>query len=40
MDAGSVSRDLYSAFGEVAYLEIFDGGCLLIPAVHPQVDVT
>ena len=40
MDAGGVTRDLYSGFWEVAYLETFDDGCLLIPAVHPQVDMT
>lgn len=40
VDAGGVSRDMFSGFWEVAYLQIFDGGCSLIPAVHPQVDMT
>ena len=40
VDAGGVTRDVFSGFWEAAYLQIFDGSYSLIPAVHPQVDMT
>lgn len=39
VDAGGVARDALSAFWEHAYLTMFDGGSLLIPAVHHKVDM-
>ena len=38
IDAGGIARDAFSAFWEHAYLAMFDGGSLLIPAVH-KVDM-
>lgn len=40
VDTGGVSRDLFSAFWEAAYLKHFDGETLLVPAVHPNTEVT
>ena len=37
VDAGGVSRDLLSAFGEQAYEMYFDGSTPLRPVLHPQV---
>lgn len=31
---------MFSAFWEVAYLRAFDGGNVLIPAIHPHMDMT
>lgn len=39
-DAGGVLRDMLSAFWEVAYLKLFDGGSVLTPLLHAQVDMT
>lgn len=39
IDAGGVARDALSAFWEHAYITMFDGGSLLIPAVHHKVDM-
>lgn len=39
-DAGGVTRDMFSAFWERSYQHMFDGGSLLIPAVHHQVDMS
>ena len=38
VDTGRVSRDLSSAFCEVAYVTDFDGGITCIPSVHPHAD--
>jgi len=38
-DTGGVARDMLSAFWEQAYLNMFDGGNLFIPAVHHPVDM-
>ncbi len=35
VDTGGVSRDMFSAFCEEAYLATFDGGKLLVPSLHP-----
>lgn len=37
LDAGGVTRDMYSAFWEVAFQELFDGGSLLSPATHSDI---
>ena len=39
VDAGGLSRDMLSAFWENAYRNLFDGGSLLSPAMHPTCDV-
>ena len=39
IDTGGVSRDMFSAFWEIAYIKAFDGGNLLVPASHPGVDM-
>ena len=38
-DLGGVYRDMLSAFWEAAYVKVFDGGGLLTPVLHPQVDL-
>ncbi len=40
IDAGGVTRDLFSAFFEEAYKKLFDGSSLLCPVVHPGMDVS
>lgn len=40
IDAGGVSRDMFSAFYEMAYEKLFDGSSLLCPVVHPDMDVS
>ena len=40
LDYGGVQRDMYSAFWEVAYSKIFEGATLLVPMVHPHLDMT
>ena len=40
IDTGGVSRDMYSAFLDSAYINVFDGGNILVPAVHPGADMT
>ena len=40
IDTGGVSRDMYSAFWDSAYINVFDGGNILVPAVHPGADMT
>ena len=37
---GGVSRDIFSAFWDKAYLKHFDGETLLVPAVHPNTELT
>ena len=39
IDAGEVAKDALLAFWEHACLTMFDGGSLLIPAVHHKVDM-
>ena len=39
IDTGGVSRDMFSAFWEYAYLRQFDSGDFLVPASHPGVDM-
>ena len=39
LDVGGVARDMFSAFWEIAYLQAFDGGNVLIPAIHPHMNV-
>ena len=39
-DTGGVLRDMLSAFWEEAYLKLFDGGTVLKPLLHAQVDMT
>ena len=39
VDTGGVSRDMFSAFWEEAYLKNFDGETLLVPAVHPNTQL-
>ncbi len=39
IDVGGVFRDMLSAFWDEAYRVLFDGGCLLTPVLHPQVDL-
>ena len=38
IDLGGVSRDMFTAFFDEAYKELFDGCTLLMPAVHPNID--
>ena len=40
IDAGGVSRDMFSAFFEEMYKVYFDGANLLSPIVHPGMDVS
>ena len=39
VDLGGVARDMFSALFEAAYEHLFDGGSLLYPIVHPEMDV-
>lgn len=40
LDYGGVQRDMFSAFWEVVYSKYFEGATILIPMVHPQMDMT
>ena len=40
VDTGGVSRDMFSAFRELAYLRDFDGGSTYVPVVHPHTDLS
>jgi len=40
IDGGGVYRDMLSGFWEEAYCHLFDGGSLLTPVLHPQMDMT
>lgn len=40
IDAGGVTREMFSAFWEQAYQLLFDGATLLIPLLHPQSDMS
>ncbi len=39
LDYGGVQRDMYSAFWNEAYSKLFEGATLLVPLVHPQIDM-
>ena len=39
VDAGGVYRDMLSAFWDNAYQRFFDGGSLLAPVLHPNVNL-
>ena len=39
-DAGGVLRDMLSAFWEAVYLSLFDGGSVLTPLLHAQVEMS
>ena len=39
IDVGGVTRDMFSAFFAEAYLRLFDGACLLYPAMHASVSM-
>ena len=39
IDVGDVFHDMLSAFWDEAYCTLFDGGCLLTPVLHPQMDL-
>lgn len=39
VDAGGLTRDMFSAFWEEAYCRFFDGGSLLSPVIHPGSDL-
>ena len=40
IDTGGVSRDLFSAFWEDAYVKDFDGSSTYVPSVHPHSDIS
>ena len=40
VDSGGVQRDMLSAFWEEVYVHFFDGSSLLVPTVHPNVDMS
>ena len=40
IDSGGVQRDMLSAFWEEVYVHFFDGSSLLVPTVHPNVDMS
>ena len=39
-DCGGVCRDMLSAYWDEAYQQFFDGSTLLVPALHPSVDMS
>ena len=40
VDLGGVSRDVMSAFWQLAYEKLFDGSKLFVPAISPHVDLS
>ncbi|XP_019855498.1 PREDICTED: uncharacterized protein LOC109584256 [Amphimedon queenslandica] len=40
VDLGGVSRDVMSAFWQLAYQKLFDGSKLLVPVISPHVDLS
>ena len=40
IDTGGVSRDMFSSFWEEVYVKHFDGETLLVPAMHPNTQIT
>ena len=39
-DYGGVCRDMFSAYWNEDYKQFFDGSALLIPVLHPSVDMS
>ena len=39
LDAGGVSEGLLSAFFEQVYVHLFDGTCMLHPAMNPSINI-
>ena len=39
-DTGGVCRDMFSCFWEETFKKLFDGSGLLVPVVHPHIDMT
>ena len=39
IDAGGVTREMFSAFWEEAYQKLFEGATLVIPLLHPKSDM-
>lgn len=39
-DCGGICRDMFSAYWNEAYQKFFDGSMLLVPALHPSVDMS
>lgn len=40
IDDGGVQRDMFSGYWEEAYSKLFDGSAVLIPMIHPHMDMT
>ncbi len=40
VDAGGVTKDVFSSFFEETYVRFFDGTCLLHPAIHASLDTS
>lgn len=40
VDMGGVSRDKFTAFFEEGYQKFFDGSTLVMPAVHPNINLS
>ena len=40
IDHGGVQREMFSAFWEQAYLQLFEGATILTPLIYPQTDTT
>ena len=40
IDVGGVSRDMFAAFYDQAYIKVFDGNNLLTPVIHPHLDLS
>jgi len=40
VDTGGVTREMFSVFFEQMYIQLFDGSCLLYPAVHASMDMS
>lgn len=40
VDAGGVTRDMFSAFWESCYATLSDGSTLLVPMISPQMDIS
>lgn len=40
VDSGGVARDMFSGFWLAAFQKFFDGSGSLVPATHPNVDMS
>ena len=40
IDEGGVQRDMYTAFWDDCYSLLFEGATMLVPMVHPQIDLS